>query len=181
MSERHRVFFALWPSEAVGREFYERGKALAATHTGRLMQCDTLHLTLAFLGEVSTEQLETLRVIGQALPLPACELAFDTIGRFARKSIVWVGCREVPPALVEHVHGLHARLREAGFSLDEREFVPHVTLLRNAAHKPVDMAEWPGSVTWPVREWRLVASRTDPVGAQYQAVESWVCESLSEP
>lgn len=175
MSERHRVFFALWPSEAVAREFHERGKALTDTHAGRLMQRDTLHLTLAFLGDVSAEQLEVLRTIGGGLPLPACELVFDTIGRFARKSIVWAGCSEVPPALTEHVHDLHTRLRDAGFSLEERAFVPHVTLLRNAGHQAVNAAEWSGGVIWPVREWRLVASHTDPAGAKYRAVESWGC------
>jgi RNA 2',3'-cyclic 3'-phosphodiesterase len=166
-----RSFFALWPETSVASELHALGDGLEAVCGGRRMRVETLHVTLAFIGESSPDQLETLCDIGRRLALPACELSFDHFGRFARKSIVWAGCAALPSELAAHVHALHEMVHEAGFALEDRTFVPHVTLLRNAAVGP--LPDFTRAIRWPVTEWRLAVSHTDATGARYRAAESW--------
>lgn len=167
----HRLFFALWPTTDVADRVHAVGRQLAGSCGGRLMQRDSVHLTLAFLGNVTDEQRASLLEVGRTHSMSACELVFDTLGRFGRKSLIWAGCSQVPAALAEQVRVLHERLRAAGFPLDERDFVPHVTLLRNARCTALPILAEP--IVWPATEWRLVESLTVSGGASYRPVESW--------
>ena len=55
-----RLFFALWPDETTQGALYRTGKWMHKHWGGRLMRRDTLHLTLAFLGSMPAEQLDTV-------------------------------------------------------------------------------------------------------------------------
>jgi 2'-5' RNA ligase len=48
--------------------------------------------------------------------------------------------------------------------------VPHVTLLRNTAGGALPECD---PVRWPVRDFVLVASRTDADGAHYEVIRRW--------
>ena len=172
MTDAHRVFFALWPDESVANALHAQGRALLAAQQGRPMQRDSLHLTLAFLGCVESGRLAALRNIGRSLSLPSCELIFDHLGRFARKPLVWAGCRETPACLIDFVGELHRQLQAQGLGIEDRAFIPHVTLLRNAGHAPLAQDRFE-PIVWKAAEWRLVESKTDPGGACYSPIEAW--------
>ena len=68
-----RLFFALWPDEGVRAELARWTRALHAACGGRTTRADKLHLTLAFLGEVTSSiprfVLGRARVRGRDLAL----------------------------------------------------------------------------------------------------------------
>ncbi len=70
-----RLFFAVWPPLAVAEALAAWARRLQRETGGRAVAAKNIHLTLAFLGEVSEERLPALRrlpVWGEphALPRP---------------------------------------------------------------------------------------------------------------
>src|SRR5579859_6565187 len=58
-----RLFFALWPNEALRAAFAHSVHGAAKACGGRPVPADNLHVTLAFLGSVPQRQLSELQSI----------------------------------------------------------------------------------------------------------------------
>lgn len=165
-----RLFFALWPDDATRDALNRTGKWLHQHWGGRRMRADTLHITLAFLGSTPTDQLDVLAACADAVQTEAFELVLDQAGYWRHNRIGWLGASETPPQHLELVGALNAALQGAGFPVDARPHVPHVTLLRNSAGGEVPEC---APVHWPINAFVLVASRTDPDGAHYEVIRRW--------
>lgn len=153
--QRRRVFFALWPDETVAASLDAAGKQAHSTCGGRRMRRDSLHMTLAFIGDVPPERVETLRQAAAGVTNPAFTLQFDRLACWRHNRIAWIGCSEPPLHLMTLVGQLAERLADAGFPLEARAFAAHVTLLRNAHCLPLAQAE---PIDWPVGEFVLAES-----------------------
>jgi 2'-5' RNA ligase len=70
----------------------------------------------------------------------------------------------------ELVSALNVALQAAGFAVDARPHVPHITLLRNTACGEVPACT---PVRWPVSDFVLVSSRTETDGAHYEVIRRW--------
>ncbi len=164
-----RLFLALEPPQALRGRLGELADAAHARCGGRRVPDASLHLTLAFLGEVAEGRADELAQWVGAMAIPPGEWRLDSWGRFQRPGILWVGGRTPDPALVHLQASLWQGLEALGFAGRPRRFVPHVTLLRRAARldmeglPPVDLA-------WPYRRLALVRSFTENAGARYEAL-----------
>jgi 2'-5' RNA ligase len=165
-----RLFFALWPDDVTRAALNRTGKWLHQHWGGRRMRADTLHITLAFLGSTPVEQLDPLIACADTIQAGAFELILDQTGYWRHNRIGWLGASQTPPQHFELVDMLNAALQAAGFPVDARPHVPHVTLLRNTAD-----GELPACVPvrWPVSDFVLVASRTEADGAHYEVIRRW--------
>lgn len=94
---------------------------------------ENLHITLEFLGDITGHQVDIARDILDSLDFHPVPLTIDRIGAFRSPdgSLVWAGPGKAPE-LIRVQRRLHQALREEGFRLEERRFLPHVTLLRKA-------------------------------------------------
>ena len=165
-----RLFFALWPDDATRDALNRTGKWLHQHWGGRRMRADTLHITLAFLGSTPTDQLDVLAACADTVHAAAFELVLDQAGYWRHNRIGWLGASEAPPQHIELVGTLNMALRDAGFAVDARPHVPHVTLLRNSAGGEVPLCM---PVSWPISDFVLVKSRTESSGAQYEVIRRW--------
>lgn len=164
-----RVFFAVWPDEAAAKALHGVARAAQKTCRGRLMRRETLHLTLAFLGDVREERLADLRRAADAVAAEPFEMVLDTLGYWKHNRILWAG--GVSPRLSFIAGTLGEGLRAAGFRLDERPFVAHMTLLRDArCTEPPALA---APVALRVTEFLLVESKLSPDGARYEPIGRW--------
>ncbi len=170
-----RLFFALWPDVAVQRALARWTRSCHAICGGRSPGSDKLHVTLAFLGEIEVERYRTLLEIGDSVRGPGFELTLDRIDYWRRNRIVCAGASRVPERLAELARCLVTRLRGAGFRPDARDFVPHVTLLRDAKRAP-DWQEM-APLTWTVSTMRLVETLRADGKLAYRQVHCW---TLSE-
>lgn len=168
---QQRLFFALWPEPAEQRRLYDVGRALLAGQSGKLIVPEAIHMTVVFLGNVSEERLPQVREIGAATPWQDVTVRFDRIGWFRRARVVWAGSSKPPEALADAVAGLQARLRDAGLSVDRRNFQPHITLLRKVRRPPAQKEMEP--VECCFRRIYLVRSNLDRGGSHYVKVDSW--------
>ncbi|MBI5790180.1 MAG: RNA 2',3'-cyclic phosphodiesterase [Rhodocyclales bacterium] len=136
---------------------------------GRAMQPATLHLTLAFIGAVTTGQVEALEELAASVRGEAFDLNLDHLGFFARGGIVWAGCRQTPSRQRRLSEQLHDALRGAGFVIDPRAGqVPHVTLARRVQSPSLPPLETP--IGWRVSEFALVESHLHPSAASYRTL-----------
>jgi 2'-5' RNA ligase len=109
----------------------------------RWVRPETMHLTLAFLGELPEAGIESVRA---AMDLsvegsPALHLDVSGAGTFGpRRSprVVWAGLG----GDVEALQAIHAKLAEAlraaGFETEDRPFSPHITLGRIRGRRNLD-------------------------------------------
>lgn len=172
-----RLFLALWPDAATRDALNRNGKWLHRHWGGRRMRADTLHITLAFLGATPVDKLDAAVACADAVEGEPYELLLDQAGYWRHNRIGWLGASETPPQHAELVEALNAQLRAADFPVDERPHVPHVTLLRKS-----DGGEVPECrpVRWPMREFVLVKSVTEPDGARYEVMRRWVLARVGE-
>lgn len=117
---------------------------------------DDLHMTLAFLGEVSEQQLPAVKAVGEEISASSFELTLDHIGHFAGTKALWAGVAAKSQGLMALHDDLCTHLTELGFEREPRAYCPHVTLARKA-RAPVDCEVNP--LIWTVRQWGLIASR----------------------
>jgi len=171
-----RVFFALWPDEAVRRALQQAGRALHLQLSGRLTRAPSIHMTLLFLGEVEEARLDALRGCASSVKPGSFSMSLDRAACWRHNRIAWVGPTVTPPALEDAVTRLRAAVGQAGFDFDRKPFAPHVTLVRNAACRPMEEAIAP--IEWAVSGFVLVRSRLDASGSHYETIGSWEGERV---
>lgn len=179
-----RVFFGLWPSPQLAGQLTAIAEAAAGQFGGRPTRLDTIHLTLAFLGDIPEAQLPTLCDVARRVAFRPFELSLDQVGFWPRQRLLWAGCRASLPALADLVADLREGLVEAGFSAQdhERTFIPHVTLVRKIpASSAVDIAHRLPPIAplrWPCPDFVLVRSQLAVTGSRYQAVARFPASPL---
>lgn len=98
---------------------------------GSFTHRENLHLTLAFLGELSPDQAGAVESVMSRIEGKPFSLSLSGFGRFKRNGgdIHWAGIKksEVLSALQ---NDLASELKKAGFSLEDRAYSPHLTLGR---------------------------------------------------
>ena len=170
-TERERVFFALWPDADTVRSLHELAGQTQAACGGRRLRPDTLHLTLAFIGDVALPRLPELVAVGDRIGAATFTLVLDRMGSWRHNRIVWAGAREVPEPLAGLAAGLGGALEAAGFAIERRRFAPHVTLLRNARQSIVEQSV--PAIEWRVERFVLVKSERSAEGSRYRAIRTW--------
>lgn len=124
-----RAFVALELPEAVLMPLTRLQAGLAV---GRAVPEDNLHLTLAFLGDISEPQAAALAEALDTLELPAVTLTLRGLDLFGgrRPSVLFVAAEGEALA---RLHDKVARaVRVAGIALPRERFRPHVTIARFA-------------------------------------------------
>jgi RNA 2',3'-cyclic 3'-phosphodiesterase len=92
-----------------------------------------IHLTVKFLGNIDESQIEPIcQALTQALrPFPRCTINAKGIGAFPsvkRPRVLWVGLHG--RQLISLAEKVTSVLAPLGFMLEERTFIPHLTVGR---------------------------------------------------
>ena len=163
----------------------------------RWVRADGMHLTLKFLGQTSTDGIET---IAQALTQACSAFApfsytVSELGCFphlGRPRVVWVGVQEDTGALTGLQGAIDTTCAEFGFKAEKRRFHPHVTLGRLRDRVSADHRSAVGQVVGrlevrplgPARVEAVSLIRSDlrPTGAVYTTLrEMELAKSPSDP
>lgn len=166
-----RLFFALWPDVTVAAGLADWGKQLHGICGGRRTRMETIHLTLAFLGDVESDRIGDLLALAGKIRSPSFGLNLTRFGWWPHNRIVWAAPGETPAEMTLLVDALQENLLGAGFRFDTKPFVPHVTLLRKADCGKSLLP--PGGIEWLAEEFVLVRSVTGEGGAAYEVLGRW--------
>ena len=157
-----RLFYALVPSEAEKQNILRWQENLeTASESGRFPPTENLHMTLQFLGEIQTERVKTLKEIltataGNYRPF---SITLDSYAWFQGKGQerLWYLTGSSPEA-TKISRELGEALAGNGFSVEDRVFIPHITLARRCKLKN-----------------RRIPEEAEPVPVQVQRL--WLMES----
>jgi RNA 2',3'-cyclic 3'-phosphodiesterase len=176
-----RLFFALWPGDALRAALAAVAAAALDQVEGRLVPPGNLHVTLAFLGMTPGKALARLiEVGGQEGPWPAVELAFDRLDYWAKPKVVVAMAKSVPSAAQDIVDRLWHSLEPLGFRREARPWHPHLTLVRQVRRPPPENLRLPPVESVPdASDWRLalVESAAHPDGVRYKPLADWPLET----
>ena len=164
-----KVFFALWPSAAERESLAAWQKPLQHLCGGRAMLGETLHGTLVFIGNVEQFKLEALQLAAQEVSAPCFELCFDEARYWGHNHIVYAAPGGTAPQLGQLVGTLEQRLTAHRFKFEQREYKPHVTLLRNARWTDVPLPAMQ-PVCWQIKDFALVQSGQQGGQANYRVL-----------
>ena len=167
-----RLFFALWPPESSAQALAGQADVLAQQYGGKATRRETIHLTLAFLGEVDEALLPAAIQAAQVVRGESFELAIDRLGYWRHNRLLWAGCASPAKELQMLAETLREQLRAVSICCDEKQrFTPHLTLVRKVPdiRGPVDLAAIQ-PITWPCRSFVLVCSQLTSAGSDYSAV-----------
>jgi 2'-5' RNA ligase len=164
-----RLFFALWPPADTARALAGWAREAQRETGGRTIDEAKIHLTLAFLGEVPEARMEAARAAGGAVRFERFAFVLDRVGAFRGARVAWAGSAQTPAPLAALQSDLAARLRDAGFGIEERPFAPHATLARRTRRIVPPASIEP--IAWPVGAFTLVRSVTGT--GRYEVMEEF--------
>src|SRR5687768_12011776 len=130
-----RLFFALWPPREAAEALQAWAAAARREAGGRAIPAESIHLTLAFLGEV--EGPSAAIAAARKVEFEAHTLVLERAEYWRHNQIVWAGPRVEDPRTLAIATPLRS---------EKRPFATHVTLLRNArasALPPLTPVRWP--------------------------------------
>ena len=129
-----RLFIGLPFPHQARRDFLLVQKRLQRNAVkGHFTSGGNFHVTLAFLGEVEEDRLPAVFEAMERVPMPPVELLFDRLDYFDG-GIWYLSPRPCPP-LMEGQDRLARALRDRGFSLAQRPYIPHLTLGRKVVFR----------------------------------------------
>lgn len=166
-----RLFFALWPDDALRARLHAAAGSIALPATARRVPRANLHLTLHFIGNVYFDEMVCMRQQARRVEASAFRFDIDSQGFFSRARVAWLGCSEMPSGLADLQRRLGGRLRACGFKPETRAYHPHVTLARKVSAIDSDAAFDP--IRWQVTDFALVEVRGVENGVQYRVVETY--------
>lgn len=180
-----RTFLAIElddPTRAFIRE-REHELAEAMPHV-RFVAAATWHLTLAFLGDLTPEQLAAARLAAHdaaatTTPFTLHATRIGTFGPDDAPRVIWIGVGGMTRELFVLQQQVAAALRAHNVPFDDKHFVPHITLAR--LHNPLTPAEATALAAGkalmgqgpalPVTAISVMKSELSPAGARYTALD----------
>lgn len=170
-----RLFFALPcpPGQAAAICAWRNEQGLG----GRPVPAANLHVTLAFLGARPAADLEAIRQVAAGIDCPSFDLVVNRLISLDQ-GFICLAPAEAPPALMKLADSLAERLRGLGLQLDNRPYLPHLTLTRHADTQTQGAA---ATFSWKAEHFVLYQSLNTPEGVRYRELDSWPLQSTAQP
>jgi 2'-5' RNA ligase len=169
-----RLFIALPVPKDIAQSL---ARTRAALPGARWLQQEDMHITLAFIGEISDHKADALARALDKITLPPIDLEInrlDGFGKGDKAHILWAGIDEDKTlGLFALQRRVVAACRKVGIDLDRRKYRPHITLARlkhtSAAALGDAIAETPtpNLPGWTADKIAIYESRLNPSGARY--------------
>jgi RNA 2',3'-cyclic 3'-phosphodiesterase len=164
-----RLFFALWPDESVR----EQCTGLINKLDSSLMKpinSGNVHVTLCFLGSVNSDCEAALMTAAAEIVMTEVGLRFDQLSFWKTPKVLCLTSSRGDAGASRLAGELFAVARSLGIRLDERPYLPHVTIARGVKDK-VEIAFDP--IVWAAHSFCLVQSCSIDWGVEYRVLKRW--------
>ena len=148
--------------------------------TGKITESDNLHLTLKFLGEISQEKLEEVKIELGKVQFEELNLALGQVGAFAHNNmprIVWIKIlgayklqSQIDNALIdmfpkEARFMSHVTLARVKYVKDKKDFIDYVNQIK------------PMKLKFKIPGFKLKESKLNPSGPEYITLEEYFADN----
>lgn len=135
--KKQRLFFALGLRHDTA-DFHRLCQLVSQCRRyGRTVPPENLHVTLAFLGNVTADQRDQLLDAATHLPTVApFSIGFDQLGYWKRSKVIWLAPETPPPDLPLLATLLRDMALGCGIPQEERPYRPHLTLAKSVPVRP---------------------------------------------
>ncbi|HEY5851619.1 MAG TPA: RNA 2',3'-cyclic phosphodiesterase [Lysobacter sp.] len=173
-SQSHRLFFALWPGDALRHSIDQAARRLEheLAPGGRRLDAARYHVTLQFLGDfdpLPPGLVDSACAAAARVRVPTFDMVLDCAGSFRGSNVWWLGALAMPAGLQALWRALGVALEEQGVAVKpSADFHPHLTIQRNVRRHIDAIPIVP--LAWAVHEFVLIDSRA---GEPYRIVGRW--------
>ncbi len=167
--ETKRLFFGLWPDHRQRERLREVITPVAKTVEGRMVDRRNWHVTLAYIGPFPAHRVPYLLERAAEIEVEPFHIVFDRLEFWPRPRVASLVAATVGPELQHLVDRLNAVLTDLGLKVEERNYRPHITVVRNARNFATERLAQRATTDWSSFE--LVESITDPRGAIYNVLK----------
>lgn len=167
-----RVFFGLSPDSKT-KLAIEVWRNKAFPHFDAPVPAENFHVTLAFLGDISVKQLDTLKLHIDNIPsFTTFNVSLDKLGYWPKPKAFWLGCQQTAIEhllLAKHIQQI---VNKSGVLLQEQHYVAHLTLARKCKVSP-PAPLFPANFQWHAEHFHLFESISYSDGVHYPILQSW--------
>jgi len=169
-----RTFLALDVSEAARAELSRLSTVLKAGCHGSFCTPQSYHMTLAFLGEITQDEADTLMDVlsGELEGAAPFDLSLCRLGYFAQPESATVFCSTAKEPRLDALAALTYRAAwDCGIDFDAKKFRAHMTLGRRIDTRGVRLdAIEVDPIQFPVSGVTLYKSTLRPTGPIYESL-----------
>ncbi|GAA0853772.1 RNA 2',3'-cyclic phosphodiesterase [Aliiglaciecola litoralis] len=130
------------------------------------------HITAVFLGQITDRQLEMLSLGLDELTMQPQQFSLDMMGYWSKPKILWLGCTNVNDSVYQLYTSLIEVCKKSTIELPNRDYKPHVTLVRKVSANPPAALLAPNFVI-NVDKLHLFESVSGKQGVHYPIRQSW--------
>lgn len=180
MPATRRLFFGLELTRPRPQEIVRWRAEHFAADIGYPVAAANLHLTLAFLGEISARKQAALMAQADRITQSAFTLTLDDAGHWPRSRVIWLGMRQPPRGLLQLASLLRAQAARSGCAPQTGVYHPHITLYHQAVadvRLPAPGFRW----QQPVSKFALFAAEGGAGGTRYRVLARWPLAALAPP
>ena len=164
-----RLFFALWPDHRQRERLRDPINSVAKTVEGRMVDRRNWHVTLAFIGTFPENRVPYLIERASQIEVQPFRLNFDRLEYWPRPRVASLSAATVPPELQELVDSLNGVIQDLGLKPEDRNYRPHITVVRNARSFSTERLTQRVQTDWS--RFELMESVSGPGGMTYSPLK----------
>ena len=170
-----RAFFGLSP-DIKTKLALEVWRNKAFPHFDAPVPAANFHVSLAFLGQITSKQLDELyEAVKQMAEIHTFDVSLDQVGYWPKPKALWLGCKDTCNEHLQLAKSLSQISNTIGLQIPKQNYTAHLTLAKKCSVNPPAPLIEP-TFTWRNAEFHLYESVLDPrakKGVSYHIRHSW--------
>ncbi|MCL1940595.1 MAG: RNA 2',3'-cyclic phosphodiesterase [Synergistaceae bacterium] len=179
-----RAFIAVVPPDEILDSMEKFLSHLRPLADHKWVNRQQLHLTLRFLGEISPEMFDGIKIELDDVRMPPFLISLDNSGafpNFSRAKVLWISGEPGSEELAQLAAQTEQIAVSCGLTPEKRKFSPHLTIARTRAEGKISENFIRAMKDTPVFSWRcsdfvLMQSQLTPRGPIYTPAKKYQLE-----
>lgn len=170
-SNSARYFFALWPNLTLAKRLQQLILSLPHSFSKSIVHLEDIHLTLAYVGNVSLEALERIKQYASRIEIEPFEVIINELNHWPKARSCWLGLNHPPATLYALAYQLELCKIASGCLPEKKAYIPHLTMVKktDTSLSAINIDYTP----WDIKEFVLARSYPNKTSPSYDIVARW--------
>lgn len=166
-----RLFFAIVPPATVQQSLYKFARMIRLDGSEKVTNPDLLHITLRYIGPVEPAIRDCLVQKTDSLRSDSFSVRLNRLGFWKKPQITWCSPDITGRKLQQLVNKLDVVCRDCSIKAENREYHPHITLIRKSLRR--ERSKLAEELSWLVDHFVLFESVSTRSGVNYNVLKKW--------